>query len=96
MNTLGYSKVCARWVPRQLTETHKQYRLEASFELLEYCQSDKTFLQQIVTGDETWVHHFEPESKKASMEWRHPHLTTLEEVQILAVCRKSDGDCVLG
>ena len=72
MDILGYSKVCARWVPRQLTEAHKQFRLEACSELLEYCHSDKTFLQRIVTGDETWVHHFEPESKRASMEWRHP------------------------
>ena len=72
MDTLGYSKVCARWVPRQLIEADKQSRLEACFELLEYCHSDKTFLHRIVTGDETWVHHFEPESKRASMEWRHP------------------------
>ena len=72
MDILGYSKVCARWVPRQLTEAHEQSRLEACSELLEYCHSDKTFLQRIVTGDETWVHHFEPESKRASMEWRHP------------------------
>ena len=72
MDTLGYSKVCARWIPRQLTEAHKQSRLEACFELLEYCHSDKTFWQQIVTGDGTRVYHFEPESKRASMEWRHP------------------------
>ena len=72
MDTLGYSKVCESWLPRQLTEAHKQFRLEACSELLEYCHSDKTFLQRIVTGDETWVHHFEPESKRASMEWRHP------------------------
>ena len=71
-DTLGYSKVRARLVPRQLTEAHKQSRLEACFELLEYCHSDKTFLQRIVTGDETMVHHFEPESKRASMKWRHP------------------------
>jgi len=31
----------------------------------------KPILQQIVTGDKTWVHHFEPESKRESMEWRH-------------------------
>ena len=72
VDTLGYSKVCARWVPKHLTEAHKQFRLEAGSELLEYCHSDKTFLQRIVTEDETWVHHFEPESKRASMEWRHP------------------------
>ena len=72
MNTLGYSKVCARWIPRQLTEAHKQSRLEACSELLEYCHSEKTFLQRIVIGDETSVLHFKTESKRASMEWRHP------------------------
>ena len=45
IDTLGYSKVFARWVPRQLTETHKQSCLEACSELLESCHSDKTFLQ---------------------------------------------------
>ena len=45
MDSLRYSKVCARWVPRQLTEAHKQSHLEACSELLEYCHSDKTFLQ---------------------------------------------------
>ena len=72
MDTLGYSKVCAKWVPRHLTEAHKQSRLEACSKLLEYCHSDQTFLQRKVTGDETWVNHFEPESKRALMEWCHP------------------------
>ena len=31
MDTLGYSKECARWVPKQLTEAHKQSWLEACF-----------------------------------------------------------------
>ena len=71
MDILRYSKVCARWLPRQFTEAQKQSRLEACSELLEYCHTDKTFLQRIVTEDETWVHHFERESKRASMKWRH-------------------------
>jgi hypothetical protein len=29
------------------------------------------FLSTIVTGDETWIHHFEPETKRQSMEWHH-------------------------
>ena len=97
MDTLRYSKVCARWVPRQLTEAHKQSHLEACSELLEYCHSDKTSLQRVVTGDETWVHHFKPDRVKESINGVAPsHLTTLEEVQISAVCRKSNNDCVLG
>ena len=26
-----------------------------------------------MTGDESWFHHFEPETKRQSMEWRHLH-----------------------
>jgi hypothetical protein len=29
------------------------------------------FLGRTVTGDETWVYHHQPETKKASEEWRH-------------------------
>jgi len=29
-----------------------------------------------VTADETWVHHYEPESKMQSIEWKHPSLPT--------------------
>ena len=64
MDTLGYSKVRERWVLRQLTEAHKQSHLKACSELLEYCHSDKIFLQQIVTADETWVHHFEQSQRE--------------------------------
>ena len=37
MDTMGYSKLCGRWVPRHLTEAYKQSRLEACSKLLEYC-----------------------------------------------------------
>ena len=29
------------------------------------------FVWHIVTGDETWIHHWDPESKQESMQWRH-------------------------
>jgi hypothetical protein len=28
-------------------------------------------LSTIVTGDETWIHHFKPKTKRQSMEWHH-------------------------
>jgi hypothetical protein len=37
-----------------------------------YANEGKAFLTRIVTGDETWVHHFAPESKRQSMEWKNP------------------------
>jgi len=29
------------------------------------------FLFNTVTGDKTWIHHFEPEEKRMSMQYRH-------------------------
>lgn len=83
---LGFRKVCARWVPRQLTEDLKKRRVEACKQLLKRYRADTcavpqcdvpgngsySFLQRIITGDETWVHHYEPESKRQSLQWKHP------------------------
>jgi hypothetical protein len=35
-------------------------------------ETETKFLDHIVTGDETWVSHFTPESKRQSLEWHHP------------------------
>lgn len=29
------------------------------------------FLNHIITGDETWVRRYEPETKRQSMQWKH-------------------------
>lgn len=72
-DTLGYRKVAARWVPRSLTGDNKADRMMTSLDHLElYRREGTTFLESIVTGDETWAHHFTPESKQASMVWKHP------------------------
>lgn len=71
-NKLKYHKTSARWVPRQLTDDNKQTRLRICTELKHrYEQEGNAFLDSIMTSDETWIHHYEPESKKQSMEWRH-------------------------
>lgn len=70
---LGMSKLSARWVPRMLTPDQKLARLETSRTLLARFQTDRAdFFKRFVTQDETWVHHFEPESKLQSKQWKHP------------------------
>ena len=69
---LNYRKVCARWVPRMLTEDHKRQRVDSSREFLRrYADEKDNFLNSIVTGDETWAYHFTPETKQQSRQWRH-------------------------
>jgi hypothetical protein len=38
-----------------------------------YEEHGAAFLCSTVTGDETWIFHYTPESKVESMTWKHPH-----------------------
>jgi hypothetical protein len=61
---LGYIKVCSRWVSRMLTPEKKQKRVEICEELLkQYRKKGDQILLNIVTGSESWIHHFDPEEK---------------------------------
>jgi len=69
---LQYHKICARWVPRMLTETHKQKRMQSARLILERYERDGDgFLSHIVTGDETWIAYSNVETKRQSMQWCH-------------------------
>ena len=70
---LGMSKVSARLVPRNLNMQDCQQRVESSQKLLEvYNANPEDFHTRLVTGDETWLHHWDPDTKKESMQWKHP------------------------
>jgi len=68
-------KVSARWVPRMLlllTDEQKQNRVSVCTDLLCHLQAQpQIFLNRIVMQDETWVHHFDLETKRQSMVWKH-------------------------
>ena len=52
----------AKFVLRVLTVEEKQQRLSISLELRGRAASDSSFLGNIVTGDETWVYGYDPET----------------------------------
>jgi len=71
-DVLQFHKVSARWVPRQLIAELKERRVYACQEILKRFEAEGDgFIGRIVMGDETWVHYHQPETKKASKEWRH-------------------------
>jgi histone-lysine N-methyltransferase SETMAR len=71
-DVMQFHKVSARWVPRQLTAELKERRVDACQELLKHFEAEgEGFLGRIVTGDETWVHYLQSETKKASKGWCH-------------------------
>ena len=73
---LGMSKVSARWVPRNLNMQDRQQRVESSQELLEeYNANPEDFNTCLVTGDEIWLHHWDPDTKKRVHAMGAPWLT---------------------
>ena len=58
---------------RLLIADHKRARMVASKQCLGMFQhNSKKFLRRYVTVDETWVHHYTPETKNQSKMWTGP------------------------
>lgn len=69
-NDLGMRKLCAKMVPKILTDEQKIKRLTVASEMLERIEADGLdWMNSIVTGDETWVFQYDPETKRQSMQW---------------------------
>jgi len=67
---LDMRKLCAKWVPKCPNENHKRQWCQSSEQLLEFFRHDPNdFLSRLVTMDETWLYHYDPETKQQSMEW---------------------------
>ncbi|GFR64928.1 histone-lysine N-methyltransferase SETMAR [Elysia marginata] len=56
--------------------------------LKNYEEEVEEFIQCIVTGDESWVHLYDPESKRQSMEYRHKSSPSPRKFKVVASARK--------
>ena len=67
---LVLQKVCVRWVRHLLTDKQKQSQLRLASHVIEkYDKCDPHHLEEIVTGDETWIYHFQPDSRAKNKVW---------------------------
>lgn len=69
---LGLRRVAAKFVPKVLTAEQKERRLHICDELQATSENDPDFLKKIITGDESWVYGYDPETKAQSSEWIAP------------------------
>jgi len=81
-------KLSAKWVPKCLNVDQKHQWCQSSEQLLEFFWRDQhDFLSQLVTMDETWFYHYDPETKQQSMEWWHSDSPRPKKFQV----QKSSG-----
>ena len=64
---LNMRKVCAKMVPKELTEEKKQRRGTICQDILE--RHDDIF-GRVITADETWIYQYDPETKRQSAQWK--------------------------
>ena len=70
-NQLGMKKVCTRWRPKLLTPIQCPFRVDCCEELLQQSEVNPTkFFDCIVTGDEFWIHHYDPLSQLEAKVWK--------------------------
>jgi hypothetical protein len=80
----GFSKICAKWVPRELTAEHKRSRVQCATENLAVWNDlgDNKFKELVITMDETPLPMFNPLTKQQSMQWgpkgRRPHTKAMK------------------
>lgn len=79
---LKVRKLCARWIPHDLTEEQKLCRVKWCRQMLKKFNSGlSNGVFDIVTGDETWIYCYEPETKRQSAVWVFPDEDTPTKVK---------------
>jgi histone-lysine N-methyltransferase SETMAR len=67
---LALRKLSSRWVPHLLSEVEKQQRVDwCRFMLEKFEEGRSKRVGEILTGDETWVYKYDPETKHQSSVW---------------------------
>jgi len=62
---LGMRKLSAKWVRKCLNADQKRQRCPSSEQLLEFFRRHTNdFLSRLVTKDETWLYHYDPDTKQ--------------------------------
>jgi histone-lysine N-methyltransferase SETMAR len=83
-----FRKVCARWVPRELKDREKINRKCLPLQhlrVLQYGDEGEDMLNRVVTRNESWVHHYQPKSKPASMQWKQPSSPSTKKFKVMSM-----------
>ena len=71
---LGMWKVCTKMVPRLLNDDQKEHRVQVCQDIIERLQTEPDLFCRVITGDETWIFEYDPETKHQSCQWKFPML----------------------
>jgi hypothetical protein len=73
-------------VPREQKDQEKINRMGLSLQhLLWYAYEGEDMLTRVDTGDESWVHHYQPKSKSSSVQRKHPSSPSAKKFKVMSM-----------
>jgi hypothetical protein len=92
------SEVCPWWVPRELKDWEEINKMGLFLQhLLWYADEGEHILNRIITGDESWVHHYQSESRCASVQWKQPSSPcSTKQFKDFSISWEGYAYCILG
>ena len=84
----GYRKISAKWVHKHLGEGYRRNLQDICCSLLRYNREGDNFLNGIIPGIETRIHHYETETKWQSMELKHTSSSSSKIFKSLSSARR--------
>jgi hypothetical protein len=85
-------RASAKLVPQLLTQDQTEHRATECHKLLQRAENDATFLPSIITGDESWVYGYNPETKHV-VTMEDAVITLAEESEASPVKCQDNADC---
>jgi len=65
-------RIAAKFVPRLLTPEQKEHHIAVCQEFRQNALDDPSFMSRVITGDESWVYGYDPETKQQFSQWKSP------------------------
>jgi hypothetical protein len=65
--------VAAIFMPKILTADQKEQHVNICEVLRQIASNDATFLSRVITGDQSWIYGYGPETKQQSSQWKSPN-----------------------
>ena len=88
-------RITAKFVPGVLTQDQKDRRVAICQELKETVINDPTLLLNVITGDESIVYAYDPETKLHSSQWKSPESPRPKKARMQKKQIEEDADLFL-
>ena len=64
--------IAAKFVPPFSNNEQRDHRVQVCTELQNAVRHDPNFMSRVITGDESWLYDYDPETKRQPSQWKTP------------------------